>query len=227
VVKAFMIVYQLSTMKKGMSSCEISRQYGIHQENAWFFKRKVQQAMCSGKLSLLKNYVEVDETIIGGLEKGKQGRSKGGKKFVQVAVEIQNSTESDDGKPRLKRAHAEVIDDFSSDQLGAAMDVMIDQKATVSTDQWTAYPNAVGGRKHISKPSANGENFPIIHWHIFNIKNWIRGIHHHVSAFHLTKYLKEYHYRFNRRNFIHTNPMNVLKKMVEEPWLPYSQAIAA
>jgi hypothetical protein len=45
VVSAFWICYQMSNHKKGMSTLEISRQYGIHQETAWYFKRKVQYAM--------------------------------------------------------------------------------------------------------------------------------------------------------------------------------------
>lgn len=78
--KAFMITYQLSTMKKGMSTCEIGRQYGIHQETAWFFKRKVQKAMQSANMNRLSAGVEVDETMIGGMEEGRQGRSNGKKK---------------------------------------------------------------------------------------------------------------------------------------------------
>lgn len=64
--KAFMITYQLSTMKKGMSSCEIARQYGIHQETAWYFRRKVQHAMKAVGSPLLGGCVEIDETAVGG-----------------------------------------------------------------------------------------------------------------------------------------------------------------
>ncbi|MES2627365.1 MAG: IS1595 family transposase [Bacteroidota bacterium] len=71
VVKAFWIIHQLSTMKKGMSTLEIGRQYDIHQETAWFFKRKVQQAMSNGEVILLDGVVEVDETVVGGAEAGK------------------------------------------------------------------------------------------------------------------------------------------------------------
>lgn len=66
VVKAFAIIYELGTLKKGLSTCEIARQYGIHQETAWFFKRKVQQAMGAEVTGKLTGYVEVDEVIIGG-----------------------------------------------------------------------------------------------------------------------------------------------------------------
>ena len=67
---------------------EIARQYGIHQETAWFFKRKVQQAMQSGTRTLLKGFVQVDEMAIGGLEKGYPGRTHGKKRMVEVAIEL-------------------------------------------------------------------------------------------------------------------------------------------
>ena len=43
--KAFYTCYQLSVNKKGMSTLELSRQYGLSQKTCWFFKRKVQKAM--------------------------------------------------------------------------------------------------------------------------------------------------------------------------------------
>lgn len=39
----FAIIYQLASIK--MSSCEIARVYGIHQETAWIFRKKVLEAM--------------------------------------------------------------------------------------------------------------------------------------------------------------------------------------
>ena len=45
--RAFAMVYLTSTMRKGVGSCELARQFGIHQETAWFFKRKVQRALNS------------------------------------------------------------------------------------------------------------------------------------------------------------------------------------
>lgn len=223
--KAFWIVYQLSTMKKGMSTLEISRQYGIHQETAWFFKRKVQQAMGTGKGPVLKGNVEVDEMTIGGSEEGAPGRSHGGKKIVQVAVEIDYPGDDDNDKPIMKNASAEVINDYSAEELGRAIDKMVDKDAMVTTDQWSSYPKAVGGRWHLTFPSEMGSNFEQLHWHIFNIKNWLRGIHHRISAKHTQRYLDEYHYRFNRRNQLASCPIRVLRRMINEPWLPYKIAV--
>lgn len=62
IVKAFAIIYQLMTMKKGMSSCEISRQYGIHQETAWIFRKKVNLAILAsnehGEIAAIQKTVD-------------------------------------------------------------------------------------------------------------------------------------------------------------------------
>lgn len=41
--KAFEITFELMRNESGLSTCEISRRFGIQQSTAWFFKRKVQQ----------------------------------------------------------------------------------------------------------------------------------------------------------------------------------------
>ena len=45
-----------------------------------------------------------------------------------------------------------------------------------------------------------GQFFLIIHTLFSNIKVWLVGTHHGVSAQHLPRYLREWSYRFNRRN---------------------------
>ncbi|WPQ62667.1 hypothetical protein SIO70_30370 [Chitinophaga sancti] len=53
-----------------MSGCELSREYGIRQTSAWYFKRKVQQGMQSSEQFPLAGRVVVDEFVIGGKEQG-------------------------------------------------------------------------------------------------------------------------------------------------------------
>ena len=223
--KAFMIIYQLSTMKKGMSSCEISRQYGIHQETAWFFKRKVQLAMKSQGFQLLSDNVEVDETVIGGRELGKPGRSLGRKKRVQVAVEVEYPQEGI--KAQIKRAFAVPIEDFTTGSLKKGINQMVDKQALITTDGWPAYAKAVDQRQHDVLISNAGENFQQLHWHIFNLKNWIRGIHHSISLDHLGDYLAEFYYRFNRRNATSGNTENIIDQMLKVNWHPYQKLKAS
>lgn len=207
-----------------MSTAEIARQYEIHQETAWYFKRKIQQAMAASESALLGGNVEVDEMVIGGMEAGKPGRSYGKKKLVEVAVEI-DYPDDPDQEPIMKRARAVIIDNASSSSLKQAIDSMLEPDCVVTTDQWSAYPAAIKDRVHLAYPSEKGANFPHLHWHNFNIKNWLRGIHHRISAKHAQRYLDEYHYRFNRRNFTHSNPTHLLSKMIKEPWMSYKTAV--
>lgn len=189
--KAFGIVYQLSTMKKGISSCELAFQWGIHQETAWYFKRKVQQAMCLADRPLLEFNVEVDETVIGGREVGMQGRSLGKKKKVLVGIEVEYP--EGDGPAKIKRASALLIDGYSTKSLSKGINEIVDQDALLTTDGWKPYEKATGGRMHMVFPSDQGKNFQMLHWHIFNLKNWIRGAHHWVSSQQMQTYLDEYH----------------------------------
>lgn len=46
-LKAFYIVYYVSTNKKGIASTELSRKLGLRQKTCWLFKQKVMQAMKS------------------------------------------------------------------------------------------------------------------------------------------------------------------------------------
>jgi len=81
-LKAFYIVYFVSTNKKGISSTELSRKLGLRQKTCWFFKRKVMKAMESSGNYPLKGSVDVDEFFVGGQEDGKKGRGKKNKKLV-------------------------------------------------------------------------------------------------------------------------------------------------
>ena len=54
------------------------------------------------------------------------------------------------------------------------------------------------------------EFLPIIHLVFANLKTWINGIHHRVSAKHLQAYLNEFTFRFNRR----FHPFNAFRPLL-------------
>jgi hypothetical protein len=223
--RGFAMVYLLSTMRKGVSSYELARQFGVHQETAWFFKRKVQRVLNSFPKAKLKENVEADETFIGGFEPGKPGRSKGNKQLVQVCIEVEYPTH---GKRRgkIKNADARVLKDASSNSIKEALDHMVHEKAVITTDGWRGYQKATEGKWHNIEYSEDGANFRELHWYIFTLKNWIRGIRHKISGVHLQSYLDEFNYRFNRRNHSNQCPSSVLSRMALLPKCPYSQLVA-
>jgi len=216
------MTYLISTHKKGISTCELARQFGVTQRTAWFFKRKIQQGIKTAHPHLLSGVVEVDETAIGGSEKGRQGRSHGKKKMVQVAIETAKNAK---GKEIIKHGYATIIAGYDNLSLKEGLNEMVDAHSTVVTDKWHAYRKATTDYIHHAKLSDAGQNFVQLHWHIFNIKNWLRGTHHHVSDKHIQRYPDEYHCRFNNRNYKGTTTMILINRMINTPWLPYSKAI--
>lgn len=208
-VKAFWIVYFVSTNKKGITSTELSRKLNLRQKTCWSFKRKVMKAMKSSEQYPITGKAEVDETVFGQQEEGVRGRKNGQKKLVVVGIEKK-------GKG-VSRLYARVIPKASAENLGGFMRDHIDPKAEITTDQWTGYnplskdfPNMIrikSGRK--------GSNFPELHRTIMMLKAWLRGIHHHVED--LQDYLDEYCYRFNRSFMKGEIFDNLMHRMVASP----------
>ena len=206
---AFHIVFKISTKKKGMSSEELSEEFGLRQKTCWEFKWKIQQAMKSSGRYPLKGIVHVDEFYIGGEEEGgKRGRGKGKKRLVIIALEI--------AKEGFGRAYAENIKDASSASFKPFFEKHIDREAEIVTDEWTGYlPLMSIYRKMRQVPSNKGKGFPELHIHIMNIKTWLRGIHHKCSEERLQGYLDEYHYRFNRRGNMESIFDLIVSRMVQ------------
>lgn len=206
ILKAFYIVYYVSTNKKGISSTELSRKLGLRQKTCWLFKQKVMRAMQSSGNNKMKGKVEVDETVVGGQEEGVVGRKNDKKRLVVFAIERQ-------GKG-ISRLYGKVIKQSSAKELGAFMKAAIATEAQVKTDVWTGYkPLKKDFTNLIQMPSGKkGENFPDMHRAIMGFKGWLRGIHHHTE--HLQAYINEYTYRFNR-SYMKTDIFeNLMHKMV-------------
>src|SRR5271168_2145603 len=73
------------------------------------------------------------------------------------------------------------------------------------------------------KAANAGEFFPIIHTLFSNIKAWLVGTHHGVSAKHLPRYLREWSYRFNRRNLPDGLDGYLIRRAVECATITYDQ----
>jgi hypothetical protein len=207
---AFHVCFKISTKKKGMSSLELSEEFGLRQKTVWEFKWKIQQAMTSSRKNELGGKVQVDEFLIGQYEEGKVGRSGDSKKkLVVVALEIL------EGKSGVGRAYAQVIDRASSKEFRPFFETYIRKDAHVITDIWKGYLPLKKDYPNLEQiPSDKGKGMQQLHIHIMNIQGWLRGIHHHCSRERLQGYLDEYHFRYNRRAMMGSVFDLLLKKMV-------------
>ena len=59
-------------------------------------------------------------------------------------------------------------------------------------------------------PEVAEQFMPMIHLVFYNLKTWLNGIHHGVSAKHLQAYLNEFTFRFNRRFY----PFNAFRSLL-------------
>ena len=84
-LKAFYILYYMSTNKQGMASTELSRKRGLRKKTCWLFQQKVMKAMGSSGKYPLMGKVEVDETVVGQQEEGVVRRQNNRKKQVVLA----------------------------------------------------------------------------------------------------------------------------------------------
>ena len=218
-LKAFQIVYFLSTTKNGMSSTELSRKVGLRQKTCWLFKRKVMTAMRTSGKHPLTGEVEVDETVVGGQESGTKGRQNVKKKLVVVALERR--------KDGVARAYAQTIDNAGSKQLKPFFKATIDKGAEIRTDKWRGYgPLKVEFEKlEQTGTGKKGKNFPVMHRWIMGLKGWLRGTHHHARD--LQAYLDEYCYRYNRNRMKEGIFENLMNRMMTYPPVTYAQIVVS
>jgi hypothetical protein len=218
ILKAFYIVYYVSTSKKGISSTELSRKLDLGQKTCWLFKQKVMHAMKSSKNNPMTGKVDVDETYVGGQDDQSVGRNEGKKKIVVLAIEK---------KARgVSRFYGKVVETASKKNLSDFMKEHIDPNADVRTDKWAGYkglgvefPNLIQ-----EKSEKKGRNFKELHRTIMMFKAWLRGVHHSVK--HLQPYIDEYTYRFNRHKMNEGIFENLMKRMVDGKPYTYKMIIA-
>jgi transposase-like protein len=89
-------------------------------------------------------------------------------------------------------------------------------RTLVITDDWSGYSglHKCGYTHHAvaerGDPKVAEEFLPMTHLVFANLKAWLLGTHHGVSAKHLQAYLNEYTFRFNRR----FHPFNAFRSLL-------------
>lgn len=217
ILKAFYIVYYVSTSKKGISSTELSRKLGLRQKTCWTFKQKVMRAMKSSGKHKIKGKAEADETVVGGQEEGTKGRKNKKKKLAVFAIERK-------GKG-ISRMYGKVIKQSNSKELGAFLESVLEKDAHIKTDKWRGYQPLGKEFSNLLQVESGkkGNNFPDLHRAIMGFKGWLRGMHHQVE--HLQAYIDEYCYRFNRSFMKEGIFDNLLIRMVNAPPVTNKQII--
>lgn len=195
----FRAMWYVTSQKHGASALGLQRVLGLGSyETAWTWLHKLRRAMVRPDRDRLKGWVEVDETMIGGLEEGVSGRQTESKALVVIAAEA-------DG-PGIGRIRMRVIEDASAASLHPFVQDCVEPGSMLHTDAWQGYSGLDkkeyqreitvlrGRRKEASRL------MPRVHRIAGLLKRWLLGTHHGaVAPQQLSYYLDEYTFRFNRR----------------------------
>ena len=193
----FQAIWYVVNQKNGVSALGLQKALGLGSyHTAWEWLHKLRRAMVRPGRDQLSGIVEMDETFVGGERPGKRGRGAQGKTLVLVAAE---QVERKIGRIRLA-----LIADASGETLKEATLQMVAPGSTVRTDGWDGY-NILTKHQYIHAPvshkdAESGDATPSAHLVASLLKRWLLGTHQGaVSPEHLSYYLDEFTFRFNRR----------------------------
>jgi len=192
----FRTMWWITSQKNGTSALGLQKILGIGSyKTAWTWLHKLRVAMVRPGRDKLKGTVEVDEAFIGGKQSGsKRGRGTNNKVLVAVAVETNGG--------KIGRIRLGVVPDASGESLEEFVKDTVDRGSTIVTDGWSGY-NGIGGSRYkhmVSDKYNENKMLPNVHLVISLLKRWILGtLQGSLSEQHMTYYLDEFTFRFNRR----------------------------
>jgi transposase-like protein len=195
----FRAMWYVTSQKNGASALGLQRVLGLGSyETAWTWLHKLRRAMIRPDRDRLSGWVEVDETMVGGLEEGVAGRQTESKALVVIAAQA-------DG-PGTGRIRMQVIENASAASLHSFVQDCIDPGSTIHTDGWQGYAGleTKGYQREITRLRGRRKEasklMPRVHRVASLLKRWMLGTHQGaVAPAHLPYYLDEFTFRFNRR----------------------------
>jgi len=193
-------IYLMVSSKKGISSHQIMRTFGVQYKTAWFVTHRIREAMrepgwpTGGKLGGADQTVEADETFIGGKAANRAYGPIPPKQSVFSLVERDGRVRSfhvpdvtaANLAPIIAR-HAHTDSRFMTDEAN-----MYARPGTWFVDHQTV--------NHSAKEYVRGDAYTNTMEGYFSIlKRGIYGVYQHVSEAHLHRYLAEFDFRYSYR----------------------------
>jgi transposase-like protein len=222
--KWFAAIALMADAKKGISACQLQRHIGMTYKTAWYVCHRIREAMTESEPTKLGGNgvtVEIDETYIGGTQRHKgYGPAKDAKTLVIGMAE------------RGGRIHLQAIKDRSSESIRPAIESALSPDTDkFVTDGLPTYQFVLPRDRH--EITSHREELKIRDWtstytveNAFSLfKRGIVGNYHWLSPWHLTRYMREFCFRHNRRGLQPWIFGMTLNNMICRKPLPYKELI--
>ncbi len=233
--KWFRAAWWMARDKRGVSALFLSRELELRYETAWLMAHKLRHALNERPEFALEGLVEVDESYYGGRGKREsKGRSLANpnKSLLVIAVEKRPAGPGKGIKASgfvAGRARLAILPAANAHELGGVVRAAVRPGSHVVSDDFKGYARLHGAYRHHPVVQGNGGNaerfMPIVHVLFSNVKTWLNGTYHGVSAKHLPRYAREWNYRFNRRAGIGELTDFVLRRAMARPTITYRQLV--
>ena len=196
--KWFLAAYLICESRKGMSANQIKRTLGVSYKTAWYLCHRIRAAMAEADHKLTGT-VEVDETYIGGKQKGHKGQLKN--KAAVIGIRER------DGHLHFIHAHEvnqEKVYDIIARNVDKTVDVIITDESKLYNFDLTKFSGKHESVNHKADEYVRYENGLCVSTNTVEsafslFKRGIVGAWHKVSVKHLPAYLQEMTWRFNNR----------------------------
>jgi transposase-like protein len=221
-----MAVWFISSHKKSIASTQLAKDLGVTQKTAWFMMHRLRHAARTRSFNRpLSGTVEVDETFIGGKEANKPAHKRSGTKDWRKGKTVVVGMLERGGELRAQ-VQAEMR------KIPHEIILNVKEGSALMTDEWRGYVAMGAFYKHETVNHNSGEyargnaHVNSIEGYWSQLKRQIIGIHHWVSRKHLSRYLAENVWRYNRRDVAENTRFNELLALADGARLTYPALIA-
>jgi transposase-like protein len=197
--KWFLATYLLCESRKGMSANQIKRTLGISYKTAWYLCHRIRAAMAEADHKL-SGTVEIDETYIGGKQRGHRGKLRN--KAAVIGIRERGGHLH---FIRAENVNQESLYEIIARNVDTSVDVIMTDESKLYNFKTTKFRNT----KHESVNHSADEyvrhekgmcvTTNTVESAFSLLKRGIVGTWHRVSTKHLAAYLQEMTWRFNNR----------------------------
>ena len=235
--KWFAAAWLIGQDKRGVSALFLARELALRYDTAWLIAHKLRHGLSERPEYPLDGLIEIDESYYGGRGKPEsrgRGLTDPNKSLMAIAVEtVPASARQGQG---IKKSHfvagsarIAVLPAATAANLGGFVRGAAKPGARIITDGLKSYDGLADSFRHYSIVQDGGKNadavLPIVHVLFSNVKTWLNGTFHGVSAKHLPRYAREWNYRFNRRRRIANLTDFLLRRAATRPTITYRQLV--